>query len=75
MVLLQKRFDLFPLVRGEFQVLCQMIEFLIDRPRAVDQRDCLIRPPLLSTARLYTGVITISCLGMLSSIDIPTPKC
>lgn len=30
---------------------------------------------LASGARLYTGVTTISCLGMLSSIDIPTPKC
>ena len=27
------------------------------------------------SAALYTGVITASCFGMLSSIDIPTPKC
>ncbi len=33
MVLLKQRSDLFPLVRGEFQILGQMIEFLIDRPR------------------------------------------
>ena len=37
-VLLKQGSDLFPLVRGEFQILCQMIEFLIDRPRAVDRR-------------------------------------
>ena len=34
-----------------------------------------IGPHLLSTARLYTGVITISCFGMPSNIVIPTPKC
>ena len=44
MVLLKQGSDLFPLARREFQILCQMIEFLIDRPRAVDPRACLIRP-------------------------------
>ena len=39
--------DLFALVRGEFQILCQMIEFLIDRPRAVNRQAFLIRPLLL----------------------------
>jgi hypothetical protein len=31
----------FPLIRSEFKVLCQMIEFLIDRPRAVGRRASL----------------------------------
>ena len=44
MVFLKQGSDLFPLVRGEFQILCQMIEFLIDRPRAVDPLACLIWP-------------------------------
>ena len=43
-VFLKQRSDLFPLAGGEFQVFCQMIEFLIDRPRAVDTLACLIRP-------------------------------
>ena len=40
-VLLEQRPDLFPLVRGKFQILGQMIEFLIDRPRG--SVECLTR--------------------------------
>jgi hypothetical protein len=28
-----------------------------------------------SHAEIYPRVMTISCLGILSSIDIPTPRC
>ena len=43
MVLLKQGPDLFPLVRGEFQIFSQVIEFLINQPRTVDRRACLIR--------------------------------
>ena len=55
MVLLKQGSNLFPLVRGEFQILCQMIKFLIDRPRAVDPLACLIRRPRLRCILLGRG--------------------
>jgi hypothetical protein len=36
MVLLQQGADPLPLSRGEFQILCQVIEFLIHRPLAMN---------------------------------------
>jgi hypothetical protein len=54
-VLLKQRSDLFPLVRGEFKILCQMIEFLIERPRAVHRRAYLIRPLLVRCIFLGHG--------------------
>jgi hypothetical protein len=42
-VFVEQGSDLFLLVRGEFQILGQMIELLIDRPGAVNPLACLIR--------------------------------
>ena len=63
-VLLKQRSDLVPLLRGEFQILCQMIEFLIDRPRAVDRRACLIRLLRLPSISLAIAIPVIANASM-----------
>ena len=42
-VLLEQRPDLLPLVRGEFQILGQVIELLVHRPGAVELLKRLMR--------------------------------
>ncbi len=42
-VLVHGRHGLFPLVRGEFQIFREVIEFLIDRPWAMNRRARVIR--------------------------------
>jgi hypothetical protein len=43
-VLLEQWLDLPPLVKGKFQILGQMIQFLVDRPWAVGSLKHLTRP-------------------------------
>src|SRR6266436_5841802 len=52
-VLLKQRPYLFPLLRGKFEILCETIELLVDRPWPVDPLEFL--PRCLRPQRIIPG--------------------